>query len=236
MVRSLDIELEGCNVKGSCEDHPVKEWPVLENICDHLGSNLKEMVLHLSVCSTDDSFFNEWIEIFTVDMRPRGITSCIAWKKPDESLWLDYIWAASTSEGSLFNLMRKTVRGEKPGVRIWGEILRETDDAALSIPANVLEVLSGLVEGGMFYLELRHIKIKCLEGLEHLNNCLGIWLFHSPAVDDEEVATWNGLLAQVAMDPRPRNPERIVLPKVNTHNVLPNMQYPTAAFYDSIPQ
>ena len=119
--------------------------------------------------------------------------------------------------------MRKTVRGEKPGVRIWGEILRETDDAALSIPANVLEVLSGLVEGGMFYLELINIKIKCLEGLEHLKNCLWLVLYHSLAVEDEEVATWDGLLAQVAMDPRPRNPEVIFLPKVNTHNFLPNM-------------
>ena len=217
MVRSLDIELEGCDVEGSCEDHPVKEWPVLENICDHLGSNLKEMVLHLSVCSTDDSFFNEWIHGFVVDMRQRGITSCIAWKKPDESLKLDYEWPASTSEGSLVNLMRRTVRGEKPYVRIWGAW--ETD-AAFSIPANVLEVLSGLAEDGMFRLQLRDIKIKCLEGLDHLKNCLWLVLYHSLAVEDEEVATWDGILAQVAMDPRPRNPERIILPKVNT-------QFPT---------
>ena len=163
MVRSLDIALEGCN-DSSCEDHPVKEWPVLDEICDHLGSNLKEMVLHLSLCSTDWAggllLTGLWIARFTVDMRGRGITSCTAWKEPDESVMLVYNWAASTSEGSLLNLMRRTVRGKLPMVSIWGD-----DEAALSIPANVSEVLSGLSEDGMFGLQLTNIK------LIHLNNC-----------------------------------------------------------------
>ena len=207
MVRSLDIELEGCS-DSSCEDHPVKEWPVLYEICDHHGSNLKDMVFHLSLCSTDWAGSIPWIVRFADDMR-RRITSCTVWKRPDESVMLIYNWAASTSQGSLVNLMRRTVRGELPWVRIWGD-----NDTALSIPANFFEVLSGLAEDGMFGLQLTNIKII---HLNHLNNCRMLsQRSTSAAFEDEELATWEGFLAQVAMDPRPRNPEVIILPKVNT--------------------
>ena len=207
MVRSLDIELEGCSVS-SCEDPSVKEYPVLEKICDHLGSNLKEMVLHVS---TDGSDNNMWIARFAGEMRGRGITSCTALKLPDDSLSLDYCCAASTSEKSLANLIRRTVRGKMPKVRIRGD-----DDAALSIPSNVFEVLSSLAEDGLFHLRT-NIKIKSLDNMDHLKSCLLLGLYNSAAIEDEEVATWEGILAQVAMDPRPRNPQGILLPKVITH-------------------
>ena len=158
-MRSLDIELEGCN-DSSCEDHTVKEWPVLEEICDHMGSNLKEMVFYLSACTNDWPKPDLWIVRFAKEMTERGITSCTVWDHLNDSFALDYRWAASTSESSLVNLMRRTVRGETPYMNILG-----SQDAALRVPANVLEVLSDLAEDGQFYLNT-NIKIQSLANLD----------------------------------------------------------------------
>ena len=208
-MRSLDIELEGCN-NSHCKDHTVKEWPVLEEICDHLGSNLKEMVFRLSACSNAWLDSDLWIVRFAKEMTERGITSCTAVDYLDDFFTLDYRWAASTSESSLVDLMRKVgVRGKYLIVNIWG-----SQDAALRVPANVLEVLSDLAEDGQFCL-YTNIKIQSLANLEHLKKCIWLALFNRAAIEDEEVEAMNGILAQVAVDPRPRNPNEILLPKVN---------------------
>ena len=209
-VRSLDIELEGCADSSCKKNHTVKEWPVLEQICDHLGSNLKEMVFYLSACTEDCCFGSDlWIVRFAKEMTERGITSCTAVYYLNDGFAVDYHWAASTSESSLVNLMRRTVRGSSPSVKIWG-----SQDAALRVPADVLEVLSGLAENGLFFL-YTNIKIQSLANLEYLNKCPVLELHNRAAIEDEEVEAMNGILAQVAVDPRPRNPHNIFLPKVN---------------------
>ena len=231
MVRSIEIELEGCN-SSSCEDHPEREWLVLEKICNHLGSNLKEMVVHLSIDWTAEP--DPWIAKFARDIRGRGITICSAWKLPDESVILDYHCAASTSESSLVKLMTRTFRGKSQEVRIWGN-----HDVALSISANVFETLSNLAEDGLFDLHT-NIKIKSMDNLEHLKNCLELGLHNSATVEDEEVVAMERILAQVAMDPRPRNPQGILLPKVITHIWLPTKLITThtthlkAFFYEKV--
>ena len=84
---------------------------------------------------------------FAEKMTGQEITSCTVWDRQDDYFNLDYYWAASTTESSLVNLMRRTVGGPSPIVRILGR-----QDAALNIPANVFESLSSLAEDGLFYL------------------------------------------------------------------------------------
>ena len=218
-VRSLDIDLPVCN-KEDCEDHLKGEWRiVLDEICNHLGSNLEEMVIiGLAVCDADWSY-SPWIDEFASAKRDeQGITSCVElaeWADgdPDNNIFL-YHWAPATPESSLVNLMARTVRGGSPDIGIFG-----SQDAALSLPTNVFEVLSNLAEDGMFYLRT-NIKIKFLD-LNHLKNCRRLGLFNRAAIDDEEVEAMEGILAQVAIHPRPKNPGYINLPKVKPQcNVL----------------
>ena len=209
MVRSLDIKLKGC-AKSSCEIHLEKEWPVLEQICDHLGSNLKDMVFSLSLCSVAKPNPDLWIERFAEEMRERGITSCTVWESQlFMSSYQYYQWAASTSQSSLVDLMRRTVRGRSPRVVILG-----SQDAALSVPANVLEMLSSVTVDGLFSLHT-NINIQSLANLQYLNKCRVLQLYNRAAIEDEEVTAVEGILAQVAVDPRPRDPQHIWLPKVN---------------------
>ena len=66
----------------------------------------------------------------------------------------------------------------------------------------------------MFCL-ITDLKIKQVDNLDHLQNCLMLFLFNTKEIEEEEVSVMNGILAHIAKDPRPQNPERIIVPKVN---------------------
>ena len=210
-MRSLEIDLPVCN-KEDCKNHPKSERRiVLDEICNHLGSSLEEMVIRGVGCDADSSDWS-WIDEFAKKKRDeQGITSCVElaeWADgdPDNNIFL-YYWAPATPESGLVNLMARTVRGGSPHIGILG-----SQDTALSLPTNVFEVLSNLAEDGMFYLRT-NIKIKFLD-LNHLKNCRRLDLSNRAAIEDEEVEAMEGILAQVAIHPRPKNPGYIRLPKV----------------------
>merc|ERR1712183_916120 len=70
-VRSLDIELPCCDLD-SCEVHPEKkEWPVLENICNHPGENLDQIIFRLPCCGNRK--IGKWIRSFALTKWEQGI-------------------------------------------------------------------------------------------------------------------------------------------------------------------
>ena len=209
MVRSVEIQLPVCTRK-ECVVHPVKEWPVLNQISDFLAPNLDEIIIRGAVCDVANPL-QQWISIFARERKEEGITICMVWPEPDESTHLDFWLSAATSESGFINLLTRTVRGEGPIISINGG-----QDAARSLPANFFQLLSGLAEDGRFYLSTDY-KIK---SLDHLENCLQIILSNRAAIEEEEVVAWEGILAHAAQLPRPRNLWEIVLPKVKQQQPL----------------
>jgi len=189
-VRSADIDVPSCN----------REWLLLEEICNHLGSNLEEIIFRLPVWQPDS---NEWILRFIDEKREQGINICA--DHGDECI--DYHWATATPDTrqTMANLIRRTVRGKSPHIRMWG------GPNAVLIP-NVFELLSSNTEDGRFVLQT-NMKIKQVESLDHLQNCVELHLLNEEAIEEEEVSVMNGILAHIAKDPRPQNPNMIDLPK-----------------------
>ena len=207
MVRSVEIQLPVCTEE-ECEVHPVKEWPVLNQISNYLAPNLGEIIIRGEACDPDNRR-DQWIHIFARERKEEGITICITDETNRFVFWL----STATSESGFINLLTRTVRGEGPAIRILGG-----QDAARSLPPNFFQMLSGLSEDGRFSLWTDY-KIKSLD-LDHLENCLGLYLMNRAAIEDEEVVAWGAILAHAAQVPRPRNPWEILLPKVKPQQQL----------------
>ena len=196
-MRSLDIQL--CN-DSWCPFQ--KKWPVLDDICNHLGDNLKEMVwviLDVDLESRAD------LGRFATAKMTQGITTCVA--SQDLSIF-DYFWAAATSSSDLVKLLTRTPT-QYPDIRLCGDTF-----SARSLPSNIMEVLRSLTEEGLFYLHT-DFKFKSISNLDHLNSCVWIGLYNEAEIEEEEVGVCEAILNHVAKEPRPRNPQKIRLPKVN---------------------
>ena len=207
MVSSLDIVLPICN-SVHCELHPVTDCPRLDKIFTNLGS-LKEIVLRVSSCS--DDFTNQWLIDFIGQQKREGTNICLASTPPDAAPIFRYYWGAAAEDTAcLTNLIMKTCRGKTPIIKIWGG----NQEAAL--PPNIFQVLSNQAENGAFSLST-DTKIKNISGiLNHLNSCEILDLSNNGPIQDDEVAPMDAILANVAQEPRPRNPHLIILPKVTT--------------------
>ena len=197
-MRSLDIQL--------CND----SWYPLQNICNHLGDNLKEMVwaiLHLE----EEEVLERYADFATAKMT-QGITTCVA-SHSEDLFTFEYFWAAATSSSDLVKLLTRTVPHsaptQHPDIRIWGDRF-----SARSLPSNIMEVLSSLTEEGLFDLST-NLKFKSIPNLDHLNSCVWIVLYNEAEIEEEEVDVCEAILDHVAKEPRPRNLMGIRLPKVN---------------------
>ena len=192
----MEIELQGCSIV-SCGVHTETEWPILEGICNHLGANLEDMVIHFSSC---DGIVNEnmWIDRFAEEKMRKGINICRFCRAGHGF----HFWAA-TSDTGIINLIRRIVAGDYLQVWIYGL-------PGLHIP-NVLETLSNLTEGDF---ELRtHTKLKRMGTMDCLKCCRLLDLMNKEPIEEEEVLTMNAILGHIAT-----NPSRmylIKLPKVN---------------------
>ena len=150
-----------------------------------------------------------------------GITTCVTLPPIDEDEddwgwdWAPYIfsWGENTASTSLFNLMRKTIRDRGPGVGI--TICGGPDNRTVSrhIP-DLFEMLDDLMtEEGLFFLKT-NVKTTGLKSTDHLKQCYGIRLFNMAAPEDAEVQTLHQVLAHLAQEPRPTNPNVVFVPKV----------------------
>ena len=109
--------------------------------------------------------------------------------------------------------MRKTVRDRGQGVdiNIWGG----PDDKTVSrhIP-DLFERLHGLMtEEGLFFLRT-NVKMTGLKSTDHLKQCHGIRLCNLAAPEEDEVEALHQVLAHLAQEPRPTNPNRVFVSKV----------------------
>ena len=58
------------------------------------------------------------------------------------------------------------------------------------------------------------LKIKSLGSLDHLSLCVCLELQNGDPIEAEEIEAMDRILAHLAVEPRPRNPENIRIPKV----------------------
>ena len=216
----VEVELPACNKIG-CEVHPQKEWPVLNQIKTFFGTSLKEMTVHLSQCDNLGIGDLQWIRDFAfkgLDDRIT-ITTCVILTPIDEDEddwgwdWAPYIfsWGENTASTSLFNLMRKTVR-DRGQVDI--AILGGPDNKTVSrhIP-DLFETLDSLMtEEGLFFLGT-DVKMISLKSTDHLKQCSGIDLHNMAAPEEDEVEALHQVLAHLAQEPRPTNPNLVIVPK-----------------------
>ena len=193
-MKSVEIELPGCNI-ASCALHTEREWPILEEICNHLGANLEALVVHFSPNE------NMWIDRFAEEKMRKGINICSRTGNNDFSFW------AATSDTRMDKLIKRTVEGDSLYVRIYGL-------PGLHIP-NVLEMFSNLTEGDLFHLET-DTKLKNIDSMDHLKNCGGLVLLNKEPIEDEEVLAMNAILAQIAENPTSMSLNLIRLPKVSS--------------------
>jgi len=221
-VRSLEIVLPGCNLV-SCEVHPEKEWPVLERIYNHLGTNLENVVFRLSCCLPDTSPAEKrWIDTFIEGKMKQGINHCCIWAHlpllpgPGQSggggpVVFNYYWAA-TSDTSLLSLIRKTLGRRHPSI---SPSIRLLGLPGHRMPPNVMEMLRKLAKGS-FHLAT-NIKIHRMDNLDiqagyrhGLMGCQVLELLNKEAIEDEEVSTMKAILAYRAKNGMPF---QIKLPK-----------------------
>ena len=109
--------------------------------------------------------------------------------------------------------MRKTVRDRGQEVDI--AILGGPDNKTVSrhIP-NIFETLDSLMtENGVFYLQT-NVKMIGLKSTDHLKQCHGIRLCNLAAPEEAEVQALHQVLAHLAQEPRPTNPNVVFVSKV----------------------
>ena len=237
----MEIELAACDVI-ACADHPEKEWKLLEGVSNHLGSNLEEMTIRIFWCGFRQHVDGpdkdaKWIKSFAEEKRDQGINICIVWALLEDDGHrggtFDYYWATTTSHTSLINLVRRTVWGLYPRIRIWGLpgqhipnlLVRLTILLAdrFMLPASSAASLPQLKKRGSgcqwlyayFKLET-DTKMKKMDNLDDLSRCFGLKLLNREAIEDEEVVIMEAILAKMAKNPRPQMPRTIILPKVNS--------------------
>ena len=204
-MRSLDIELPCCDLD-SCEVHPEKkEWSDLENICNHPGENLDQIIFRLPCCGNRK--IDKWIRSFALTKWEQGIDIAFVITPTDDPVpHFSYYWAVGSSESSLANLISRTVRGNRIPISIRG-----APNVAL-IP-NVFDWLSSMTEDGRFWLDT-NMKIKQAVSVDQLQNCEQLELSNTEPIEEEEVSAMDGIIAHIAKEPRPQNPQHILFPKV----------------------
>ena len=162
----------------------------METICNHLGAKLKELVIRLAWCNQFGK--DVWIDRFSAEKRGQGISICNIWTVsapkdpkvlqigPNPDFEFEY-WPA-TSDTILLNLIRKTVRGKSPCIRINGL-------PGHHVP-NILDVLRNLAADSIFSLATN---TKITGSLESLQYCEELMLYNKEPIEDEEVVTMEGL-------------------------------------------
>lgn len=208
-VRRVEIQLPVCTVE-ECEDHPEKQWPILNQISSHMAPHLEEIIIRGAACNVANPKI-QWIHAFGKERMEQGITICMIWPEPDgvKASFAFYLPAATSESRLMEDLMTRTVRGEESPVIIDDINIYGDQDAASSLPANFFQVLSTLAEE--FFLATDY-KIKSLD-LDHLKNCVALNLYNKAPTEDKEVGAWEGIIDRVAQLPRPENPKFITLPK-----------------------
>ena len=209
----MELELPGCNLPG-CEVHTETEWPILEKIFEFMKASLKEAVFFLSRCSCVDPEDWLWIEVFAGEAENSGVNFCLVWtpnqNEHDNVIQLDYHLGESNTVTNLVELIKRTLRGERQQIGIystsWHSELR-------AIP-NLFEVLGNQTPKPIGYYLETDLKIKSLGSLDHLSLCEVLELQNGDPIEAEEIEAMDRLLAHVAVELRPRNPENIRIPKV----------------------
>ena len=214
LTKTLELELPDCNLPG-CESHTETEWPILNELFKFMKSSLKEAVFLLSNCRGryDDGPF--WIERFAME-KSKGVNVCTLYTPNQNEDFkvniLHYYWGESSTAASLVDLIKRTLTGERQEIYIWSK--DAYDQRAL--PDNLFEVLGNQTPKPLSYSLATNLKIKSLgRTLDHLSLCKGLFLYNEAPVEPEEVEAMNRLLAHVAVEPRPVNPVRIIIPKVS---------------------
>ena len=205
------MDLPGCNLPG-CEVHTETKWPILQDIFKFLESNLKEAVLLLSGCN-DECCLDDlpWLV-----KKNKGVNICTVWTpnpaKNIDVTGFDYYLGESNTVTSLVDLMRRTLTGERQEIFIWSKDRSDQRDVS-----NLFVVLGSQTPRPLWYSLKTNLKIKSLGGSsDHLSLCYVLELFNDAPIEAEEVEAMDSLLAQVAVEPRPRNPDRITIPKVSS--------------------
>ena len=210
------MELPGCNLPG-CEVHTETEWPILEKVFKFMKSSLKEAVFLLSRCSCDDPDNWLWIEVFAGEAENSGVNFCLVWtpnqNEHDNVIQLDYHLGESNTVTNLVELIKRTLTGERQQIGIYSTTAVES--AELRAIPNLFEVLGNQAPQPFGYYLVTNLKIKSLGSLDHLSLCEGIELKNDDPIEAEEIEAMDRILAHVAVEPRPRNPETIsYIPKV----------------------
>ena len=211
------MDLPGCNLP-DCEVHTETKWPILQDIFKFLESSLKEAVFFLSGCN-DECYLDN---LMTMDNLPwivkrnKGVNICTVWTpNPDKHIdvtGFDYYLGESNKVSSLVDLMRRTLTGERQEIFIYSKDRSDRRDIS-----SLFEVVAKQTPRPLWYSLSTNLKIKSLGGSsDHLSLCNVLELFNDAPIEAEEVEVMDSLLAQVAVEPRPRNPDRITIPMVSS--------------------
>ena len=174
-----------------------------------MKSSLKEAVFFLSRCSFVDPKDWLWIEVFAGEAENSGVNFCLVWtpnqNEHDNVVRLDYHLGESNTVTNLVGLIKRTLTGERQQIGIyittWHSELR-------AIP-NLFEVLGNQEPKPFGYYLETDLKIKSLGSLDHLSLCEVLELQNGDPIEAEEIEAMDRILAHVAVEPRPRNPENI---------------------------
>ena len=188
-----------------------------------MKSSLKEAVFFLSRCSCDDHDDWLWIEVFAGEAENSGVNFCLVWtpnqNEHDNVIQLDYHLGESNTVTNLVGLIKRTLTGERQQIGIY----RTSWHSELRAIPNLFEVLGNQTPKPIGYYLETDLKIKSLGSLDHLSLCEVLELqndgnvFHGgngDPIEAEEIEAMDRILAHVAVEPRPRNPENIRVPKV----------------------
>ena len=201
MSSSLDLDLPGCN-NTSCPSRlsEIEKMPFLgclNNICNHLGSNLKTMVIRdTNECDHEHHSLHDDLLRYVAE-RDQGITVCTIYKTvPPAVDSFEFYWPAEASESSLVQLMKRTVSGQSPiiGFIECGCAKEGSTHSAKSrsLPSNCFKVLSLLATDGIID-PYTHLKIKSLGSFD-LNNCMSLEHNSEAPIEDEEIHCWESIL------------------------------------------
>ena len=148
--------------------------------------------------------------------RNKGVNICTVWTpNPDKHIdvtGFDYYLGESNKVSSLVDLMRRTLTGERQEIFIYSKDRSDRRDIS-----SLFEVVAKQTPRPLWYSLSTNLKIKSLGGSsDHLSLCNVLELFNDAPIEAEEVEVMDSLLAQVAVEPRPRNPDRITIPMVSS--------------------
>ena len=148
--------------------------------------------------------------------RNKGVNICTVWSpNPDKQIdvtGIDYYLGESNKASSLVDLMRRTLTGERQEIFIWSKDRSDRRDIS-----SLFEAVAKQTPRPLWYSLSTNLQIESLGGtLDHLSRCNELELYNDAPIEAEEVEVMDGLLAHVAVEPRPRNPDRITIPMVSS--------------------